>query len=182
MPPVAQVLLVKLERLPSSLFGEEQGNTESSSSDDVSAVVYLSAVPHSDPKPGLLQQMVVGLRLAPTDSAAEPDQPSPSSLLCMAPKCTYPLEVDTQDQLDQLGSDDGCADALAGDPSTAAKLSAGKASACTQTQSGPAVKLESCMSPACRKRAVCRSVGEAAVLRLSILLVSKTTCDDEHNH
>jgi len=50
--------------------------------------------------------------------------------------------------------DDGCADALAGDPSTAAKLSAGKASACTQTQSGPAVKLESCMSPACRKRSL----------------------------
>jgi len=85
MPPVAQILHVKLERLPSSLFGEEQGNTQNNSSDHVSAVVYLSAVPHSGPKPELLQQMIVGLRLAPTDSAAQPDEPSPCTLPCMAP-------------------------------------------------------------------------------------------------
>jgi len=63
-----------------------------------------------------------------------------------------PLQVETQGQLNNVRSDDGSADAPAGDPSTAIKLRAGKVFACKQSQHEPAVKLKSCLSQVCRKR------------------------------
>jgi len=157
-PPVAQVLHVKLERLPSTLLGDEQGGTESSSSDHVSAVVYLSAVPHSGPKAGLLQQMVVGLRLAPEDSAGVQDQPSPIDY-------TNHLQVDTQDQLDDLESEDEATGAHAGGLSIAMRWREGKASARQRCQRRSMFKLKSRLGQAGRNRSLPRSEAKEMLVR-----------------
>jgi len=68
MPQIADVLHVRLERMPATSLAQIESVTDDAFDPFVEAVVYLSPVPDSHMQEHLRQQVVMGLRLIPKDS------------------------------------------------------------------------------------------------------------------